>query len=111
VEEGSATLRGAAPNQYYEGTVTHFTFWNADQVANTILVRGCLRNADGSNAVDARVVSEGLDYSGTANDNTDAQGRFEVAMRRGSRASVFSDQGNGSNVVVVGPSQTDITIA
>lgn len=29
VAEGTATLRGTAPNQYYEGTVGHFTTWNA----------------------------------------------------------------------------------
>jgi len=29
VAEGTATLRGTAPSQYYEGTVGHFTTWNA----------------------------------------------------------------------------------
>lgn len=31
-EEGSATLQGTAPNRYYEGTVAHFSYWNADIV-------------------------------------------------------------------------------
>jgi hypothetical protein len=111
VEEGSATLQGSAPNQYYEGTVTHFTFWNADQVAETIFVRGCLRNPDGTPATGAVVRTEGIDYSGSASARSDAQGNFTVPMRRGGRASVYSEQGNGSNVVAVGPSQTDITVS
>jgi Carboxypeptidase regulatory-like domain/Immunoglobulin I-set domain len=110
VEEGRATLQGAAPNQYYEGTVTHFTFWNADQVADTIVVRGCLRNAGGAAAGNVPMRSEGLDYTGNATRNTAADGRFELPMRRGGRAVIYSPSGNGSNAVNVGPSQTDITL-
>jgi Immunoglobulin I-set domain len=111
VEEGRATLRGTAPNQFYEGTVTHFTVWNADQVADTIFVRGCLRNADGSVAANLPVRSEGIDYTGNATRPSDAQGRFEVPIRRSGRAVVYSPSGNGSNAVNVGPSQSPITLA
>ena len=48
VEEGTAALAGTAPNQYYEGTVSHFTFWNADQRINTIRVTGCMQDAAGN---------------------------------------------------------------
>ncbi len=110
VQEGTATLRGTAPDQYYEGTVTHFTVWNADRPAETIFVRGCLRNADGSSAVGQQVQTEGIDYSGIGTDLTDAQGGFAVPMRRGGLAALFSEAGLGSNSVTVGPSETDIVL-
>jgi hypothetical protein len=110
VEEGSATLAGTAPDQYYEGQVSHFTFWNADQVQDTIYVNGCVRNAAGQPAVDALATTVGIDYSGSASDATDANGNFRVAMKRGGRANLFAESGNTSNTVVVGPSQTDITL-
>lgn len=110
VEEGSATLTGTAPDQYYEGQVSHFTFWNADQVQDTIYVNGCVRNAAGQPVVDALATTVGIDYSGSASDATDASGNFRVAMKRGGRANLFAESGNTSNTVVVGPSQTDITL-
>jgi hypothetical protein len=110
VEEGSATLQGTAPNQYYEGSVSHFSIWNADQVADTIYVHGCLRHANGSPATFASVISEGVDYSGIGFDLTDGEGRFSVPIRKNGRATVRSDEGDGSNIVEVGPSATDITL-
>jgi hypothetical protein len=43
VEEGSATL--AAGRTYYEGSVRHFSTWNADQVLQSVEVAGCVLNA------------------------------------------------------------------
>ena len=47
VEEGSATLKGNATSGfYYEGTVTHFTTWNADRpIKETVFVEGCVRDS------------------------------------------------------------------
>lgn len=112
VQEGSAALRGTAPNQYYEGTVSHFTVWNADQVANTLQVSGCLRSAAGDPVAQARVRSEGIDYSGVGYALTDAAGNFTVAMRRDSQAVISAENaGFHSNNVVAGPSSADITLA
>lgn len=111
VQEGTATLAGTAPDQYYEGTVTHFTVWNADQVINTVQVSGCLRTAEGAAVAGAGVQSEGLDYSGRGYAVTDASGNFSVAMRRGSRAVVSAQTGAlYSNSVEVGPSEATITL-
>lgn len=111
VQEGTATLQGTAPNRYYEGTVSHFTFWNADIVADTIFVHGCVNDATGKPVANAQVRSVGIDYSGTARDETDADGKFSVAIRKNSRANIFADDfTNYSNTIEVGPSSTDITL-
>lgn len=82
-QEGTATLQGTAPNQYYEGTVTHFTTWNSDQVENTITVTSCVKDTSGAPVAGATVTSEGEDYSGSSSTITDASGNFTVAMKNG----------------------------
>jgi hypothetical protein len=111
-QEGTATLAGSAPNQYYEGTVSHFTFWNADQVSETVFVRGCVQTAGGARAGQVEVESEGLDYTGSARTSTDANGEFSIAIRRNSRAAIVATDANGrtSNVATVGPVAADITL-
>ncbi|MEK9140497.1 MAG: putative Ig domain-containing protein [Nitrospirota bacterium] len=117
-EEGTATLQGTAPNRYYEGTVAHFSYWNADIVTETIFVTGCVRDANGQPVVNAVVRTEGIDYTGEAIAFTAADGTFQVAMRKNSRAKLglfeFDLQTFNfvpiSNTVNVGPSATDITL-
>jgi hypothetical protein len=111
VQEGTATLAGTAPNQYYEGTVTHFTAWNVDQVYNTIQVHGCVANTSNSRVAGARVVSDGIDYSGTASAVTDSNGDFVVPMKKAARAAITGIKGTQlTNSVSAGPSDTDITL-
>ncbi|HWV45561.1 MAG TPA: putative Ig domain-containing protein, partial [Nitrospira sp.] len=118
-EEGMATLQGTAPNQYYEGTVAHFSYWNADIVTERIFVTGCVKDANGQPVANALVQTEGLDYTGTAVDVTAADGTFSVAMRKSSRAKLglfeFDLQTFNvvpiSNTVTVGPSATDIHLS
>lgn len=115
-EEGTATLQGTAPDQYYEGTVTHFGYWNADITPEQILVTGCVKDANGLPVTNTLVRTEGIDYTGVATDLTADDGTFQVVMRRNSRAklglSEFDQQTFKfvliSNVVKVGPSGTDI---
>jgi len=111
-QEGTATLAGTAPNQYYEGTVTHFTFWNADQVTETIFVRGCVQDLGGARVRDAEVESEGIDYTGSARVRSNANGEFELPMRRNGRATITAtlSTGRSSNAVVAGPAAGDITL-
>jgi hypothetical protein len=111
VQDGSATLKGTAPNQYYEGQVSHFTYWNADQPQETIYVNGCVATPAGQRVPGALVQSQGIDYSGLAMAETDDQGRFKVAIRKGGRASIWAELDHSSNAVVAGPSDTDITLA
>lgn len=111
VEEGTATLAGTAPNQYYEGTVNHFTTWNADRPQETIFVRGCVQDNAGVRVGGVTVMSVGVDYSGRADAITDAAGNFVLPMRRDGIAAVYGEIANRTtNVVRAGPSQTDITL-
>ena len=110
VAEGSATLAGTAPNQYYEGQVSHFSTWNADRPQDTIYVNGCVADSSGKRLPGALVSTVGLDYAGSATAWSIADGSFRVAIRKGGVAQLWAELVNTSNTVVVGPSQVDITL-
>ncbi len=109
VREGSAKLTGNVPQQYYEGQVSHFTVWNADQPYETIFINGCVVNSAGQ-PVDASIMSEGLDYLGSASAYTSADGKFKVAARRSSKVQVTASVGDDSDSVVVNTGETDVTL-
>jgi Putative Ig domain len=117
-EDGIATLQGTGANRYYEGPVTRVTYWNADLVLDSIVVNGCVKDANGQPVANTLVQTEGIDYTGTAVDVTAADGTFSVAMRKSSRAKLglfeFDSQTFNlvpiSNTVNVGPSATDVTL-
>ncbi|MEC5216805.1 hypothetical protein RCH09_001758 [Actimicrobium sp. GrIS 1.19] len=110
VEEGSATLAGVAPDQYYEGSVGHFSTWNADQKLDSVFVNGCLVDAGGKAVGGVAVVSEGVDYSGFAQVVSDAQGKFRLAVRKNARAKIEVIDPGSSNAVLAGPASSDITL-
>lgn len=111
-QEGSATLAGSGADQYYEGTVSHFTYWNADQLMNTVYVNGCVADdAGASSLANILVTSDGIDYSSSSSVRTDAQGKFRIAMKKDGKATLFAQQGvKLSNTVPVGPFAADTTL-
>jgi hypothetical protein len=110
VQEGSATLQGTAPGQYYEGTVKHFSTWNVDRPLDTIFLIGCINNADGTPAANAIVTSRGVDYSGMGTRISGNDGRFRLPLRRNGIATVYGETAtNRSNSVQVGPSSVELT--
>lgn len=105
VQEGTLTLGGTAPNQYYEGVVTHFSYWNADQVYNTTCISGKVVNADGSPHANAKVEAQGRDYIGTSEAWTAADGTFSLNVKSSSTVIITASTSNSlsqSEVVTTG---------
>nr|WP_297356416.1 carboxypeptidase-like regulatory domain-containing protein [uncultured Caldimonas sp.] len=88
VREGSATLAGTAPQQYYEGTVTHFSTWNADQLYDTVYVNGCVENPAGQRVTSGVALGTGIDYIGNSGVMVDAQGKFRLPVKRNAETRV-----------------------
>lgn len=111
VKEGEATLKTTAEGRYYEGSVSHFSTWNADIEMDTIFVNGCVNDSAGQPARWALVQSSGIDYSGMSLALTDTAGKFRIAIRKSSLAELWATQGDlSSPTVPVGPSDVDITL-
>lgn len=109
VREGTAKLAGNTPQQYYEGQVTHFSTWNADQPYDTMYINGCVVDGAGK-PVDASILAEGIDYFGSDSVLTAADGKFKVAARRSSKVQVNASSGDEHDSVIVATGVTDITL-
>lgn len=113
-EEGMAALVGTGANSYYEGTVSHFSTWNADRlyVNRTILVKGCVADVDGNPVNNLRIRSDGINFTGTTT-TVDSNGQFSLPVMKGGEAIIYGQKNIGqskTNAVKVGPSQSDITL-
>lgn len=111
IQEGQATLAGTDSNRYYEGSVTRLVYWNADLVTETILVTGCLRNAAGQPVANARVESDGIDYSGSSQVFTTSDGSFQIPIRKSGKATITAFLGSQlTNTVTAGPAAANIAL-
>ncbi|MBC7995818.1 MAG: immunoglobulin domain-containing protein [Rhizobacter sp.] len=90
-KEGIAMLR-TAPNgeRYYQGDVTHYSYWNADIESETVEVEGCVQNPDGSPAAGVIVSGSGSDYSGRTSAITNNEGRFTMSVRKNAITSIWA---------------------
>jgi len=110
VKEGSAILTTDASGTYYEGTVQHFSTWNADMLFNTIAIKGCVQNETGSKVANALINMEGSNYNGMASTQTDAEGNFTVsAMRNAVSLIMASTSSQVSNTIKVGDNESTAT--
>ena len=90
-QEGEALLRTAANGErFYQGDVTHYSYWNADQVSDTVEVEGCVSKADGSPAAGVTVSGSGVDYSGRTSAVTNNEGRFVMSVRKSAVTSIWA---------------------
>ncbi|MBI3347493.1 MAG: carboxypeptidase regulatory-like domain-containing protein [Burkholderiales bacterium] len=110
-QEGTATLQGSGAARYYEGTVSHFSTWNADRISETVWVNGCVADSTGARVAGATVSSDGIDYSGTSGALTDATGAFRIAVRANSLATLIGFKSLLlSNTVRVSSTGSDLTL-
>ncbi len=65
----------------YQGEVSHFSTWNADIIAETINIEGCIEDQCGNLVAGASVYSQGIDYNGVAVARSDSDGNFQLAAR------------------------------
>jgi len=93
-KEGTATLKGAAPNQYYEGTVNHFSIWNADILYPYVLIKGCVEDVEGNKIKYASIEMTGKDYSGKAFALSDNEGNFSVRAKENATSLVYARKNN-----------------
>ena len=90
VEEGSATLNNSdLNNRFYEGSVSHFSTWNADKVYDRVTINGCIENELGEKLKNIYIVSRGVDYSGSAYSYSDSSGNFSVFAKSNASVTVF----------------------
>jgi len=110
VQEGTLTLGGSGINQYYEGTVAHFTIWNADLAVQTAYITGKVVRNNGTTVVsNALVTATGSDYVGISTASSAADGTFTIAVKAGGKFILTASSLNVSGNLLVSPTP-DIVI-
>ncbi|MBH9742248.1 immunoglobulin-like domain-containing protein [Vibrio navarrensis] len=84
IEEGSATLISSNGQTYYEGTVPHFSTWNADKVYQSVKINGCVKDSENNSVQFAEITTKGVNYSGSARTLSSNQGNFSIAAKSNS---------------------------
>ena len=110
VEEGEASLVSLGGESFYQGEVTHFSTWNADRVYETSFIHGCVVDTENEPVANARIISTGRDYNGSASAISDVTGQFTVAARQNSEVLVSGSQGSQSRTLALYIGNSDYTI-
>jgi len=109
VEEGTATLD--ASEAFYEGSVTHFSTWNADRIFERVTINGCVEDTDGNRLENIFIYSKGKDYSGVSFAYTDNAGNFSVFAKSDALVSISGRVSfRSTNTVDVQTTTSDITL-
>ena len=111
IQEGTATRNG----DYYEGTVEHFSTWNADYLFENITIHGCVKDTDNNSISNAFIRLEGINYNGRTSSYSNEDGNFDISAKKDA-VSVFiaSKDIKTSNSIKVGENEdtsSDITIS
>jgi hypothetical protein len=112
VKEGNATLKGTGTSQYFEGTVTHFSSWNADKPYDTVYINGCVSPIPSSAIFSTLIYNNGVNYVGSSQAVVNAAtGQFKIAVKKNAVSRIYASDFTASSVtqdVTVG--STDVTL-
>lgn len=81
---------GTVDDGLFRAKVSHFSFWNADQVSQTTCVRGKLMDPYGEPLDRVQVTHAGVNYNGSSSTTASSTGEFCTLTRRASTASISS---------------------
>lgn len=110
INQGTLTLGGAGLDQYYEGTVAHFSYWNADQASTTVKITGTAVRRNGTTPVpNATVKCVGVDYIGSYTATADANGVFTLYAAANATSTITAVAVNSGGLPLASPTP-DITI-
>lgn len=108
VQGGNAVLAGTAPNRYYQGDVSSAGLWAVGTPLDSVQVNGCVVDSLGTPVANARVVSDGIEYTSATSASTNSAGNFSIPLRRAATATIVAEAGGPlSNTQRVGPFPAD----
>jgi len=110
IEEGQAIRTTLASGlQVFEGQVSHFTTWNADEEYLPVFINGCVLNSAGAPFPNVRVDATGASYLGSSRAITDSNGNFSVPVRPLSDVLITVGDGLQSGTIQVSSGTADST--
>lgn len=110
LKEGQASKVTVNGESFYQGNVTHFSTWNADRVYETVLIQGCVVDNNAQALANARMISIGRDYNGSAIAFSDSDGKFSLAARMNSTVLISATQGSQSRTFSLNTLDADVSM-
>jgi hypothetical protein len=108
VQDGTAVLAGTSPNRYYQGDVSRAGLWAVGTPLDSVQVNGCVVDSLGTPVNNARVTSDGIDYTSATSATTNSAGNFSIPLRRAASATIVAEAGGPlSNTQRIGPFPAD----
>lgn len=114
VQDGTASLVVNDPSgAYYEGNVARFAQWMVGQpLQSPVTVQGCVQDDAGAPVANARIVAEGINYSGLGYANTDSTGQFTIPVKPNSDLLVTGRRGAVlTNALSVSSTTSNVVLA
>lgn len=113
VQEGTATLKGSGANQYYEGTVAHFSTWNCDRPYDTVYINGCITPQSSTALFSTIVFNHGVNYIGTSQAVVNpTTGQFKLPVMKNATSRIYaSDFVFSSTNLDVTVGASDVTLS
>ena len=111
IKEGQANKVTVNGEIFYQGNVSHFTTWNADRIYETIFINGCVIDNNAQPLNNARMISIGRDYNGSAIAFSDSDGKFSLAARINSTVLISATQGSQSRTFSLNTLDADVSMA
>ena len=108
IKDGEATL--SSDNKFYEGSVTHFTTWNADIIYDSVTINGCVLNDTGTPLTNTRITTDGLDYNGKSSAYTNNDGKFSIQAKPDSTLLLSANRNYQSRTKKITTGTTDINL-
>ncbi len=108
IQDGSAQLVSAGTESYYEGTVSHFTTWNAADLFAPIAISGCVEDSNGALVSGVNIRAEGDDYSALATTTSDSAGNFSLPVKPDTSIFILGlTENNHTNTLKVSTGKAD----
>lgn len=94
IREGDSVLLDVNGVLYAEANLNHFSWWNVDQPISThALVCGVVKDKEGDLLQGVNVTARGISYNGDGNTVTDAEGKYQIRVKKLSDIEIIADYG------------------
>ncbi len=94
IREGESVLLDVNGVLYAEATLNHFSWWNVDKPISThALVCGVVKNKEGELMQGVNVTARGVSYNGDGNTVTDAEGKYQIRVKKLSDIKIIANYG------------------
>ena len=101
-EDANFTKTCSGDSGYYEGTASHFSYWNADNPITTSCLHGKITDPSGRAVDGARIQCSGTNYQGSSEAYSSQDGTFCAPAKAGGQYRCVAAKGGFASAPITG---------